>query len=98
MQARSMLHDQRKEHILQKLDEKMPDQLYKTAKNKANQTNCCICFEDFKDEASIKETSCLHIFHANCLKEWIKTKFEKPDCPTCRNEIQLMTNDQASEP
>ena len=31
---------------------------------------------------------CNHVFHHKCLDEWVKYK---PECPTCRNEIQTET-------
>jgi len=31
----------------------------------------------------------MHIFHSECLQQWIKTKYERPDCPSCRLAIVL---------
>ena len=36
--------------------------------------NCVICFEDFSDETILCMTECNHIFHKECLKEWVKVK------------------------
>ena len=38
---------------------------------------CVICYENFKKKESVKMTTCFHLFHFNCIKEWIKTKKEQ---------------------
>ena len=51
---------------------------------------CVICYENFKKKEPVKMTTCFHLFHFNCIKEWIKTKKEQidpPDCPICRREL-----------
>ena len=44
---------------------------------------CPICLEVFEDNSLIKSTFCLHIFHENCLYEWM---LRQPSCPLCRRE------------
>lgn len=47
---------------------------------------CVICMNDFSEEdgKEIAELSCKHIYHVECLKEWV----DKNDtCPTCRAPI-----------
>ena len=50
--------------------------------------SCSICLEDFKegDGKPIAELNCNsnHIFHLDCLSEWVKTK---DVCPMCRAPI-----------
>jgi hypothetical protein len=46
----------------------------------------------------VKETKCGHLFHASCLQEWIKRKIEKPDCPQCRVEIDLLEQIEPPQP
>ena len=45
---------------------------------------CCICLENFKinDESMI--LPCIHIFHSNCIKKWMK---RQNICPICKNKI-----------
>ncbi|TNV81907.1 hypothetical protein FGO68_gene10644 [Halteria grandinella] len=57
-------------------------------KAKVGDLTCCICFEELSDEVMIRETPCQHIFHSECIMEWIKAKFPKPDCPYCREEFK----------
>ena len=45
---------------------------------------CCICLENFiiNDETMI--LPCIHIFHSNCIKKWLK---RQNICPICKNKI-----------
>lgn len=58
-------------------------------KSQGNQNNdkCPICFENFKENEQVKMTFCFHVFHLICIKKWIETKLECPDCPICRRKI-----------
>ncbi|KAM1356701.1 hypothetical protein ACFX13_031518 [Malus domestica] len=48
-------------------------------------TACAICLEDFADGDSCQIFSlCNHIFHSNCIDNWL---MNKPTCPVCRNCI-----------
>lgn len=51
---------------------------------------CIICLELFHNKSTIYVLKCheTHIFHVNCLKEWVKRKYE---CPSCRRFIQFQT-------
>lgn len=42
---------------------------------------CPICIEDFKKSVRCLQMPCKHLFHAKCLKRWLKTK---DTCPVCR--------------
>ena len=45
---------------------------------------CCICMEDFLDQDVLVETSCKHIFHKQCFREWLR---QARTCPVCRSDI-----------
>jgi hypothetical protein len=49
-----------------------------------NNENCSICFEIFKDNEIVNITYCNHIYHNNCITEWIKIN---KTCPLCREYI-----------
>lgn len=49
------------------------------------QINCAICLNDFEPENLISITSCNHIFHKDCIKEWTHYK---TNCPVCRDELK----------
>lgn len=47
-------------------------------------SNCTICLEEFKvgiDKVSL--TPCFHVFHYNCISEWLKKNVTKITCPNC---------------
>lgn len=46
---------------------------------------CCICMEKYGDTHEIKRTPCKHVFHATCIKNWLKTQ---RTCPLCRIDLQ----------
>lgn len=49
-----------------------------------NNTECSICLIEYENEDHVIETKCDHVFHMDCLTEWLTRKME---CPLCRSEI-----------
>ena len=45
---------------------------------------CCICMEEFAEHDVLVETSCKHIFHKQCCREWLR---QARTCPVCRSDI-----------
>jgi hypothetical protein len=62
------------------------------------QTECAICFEDFKEGENKKTLdACKHVFHTSCISEWFD-RSKKTDrltfettapCPMCRKKFTL---------
>ena len=54
-------------------------------RSKGEIESCAICLDDFKegDGKQIAELSCneKHIYHLDCLSEWVK---KNENCPICR--------------
>ncbi|KAF8822595.1 hypothetical protein IE077_003392 [Cardiosporidium cionae] len=49
--------------------------------------SCCICYEDLATNV-VALSSCGHIFHDNCLKDWLKrSKSSEWKCPLCRSSV-----------
>jgi len=46
---------------------------------------CTICLENYVNGDDSIALPCIHIFHANCIKIWLK---ENNSCPICKNEIK----------
>jgi hypothetical protein len=46
--------------------------------------SCSICFENFKENEIVNITKCIHIYHENCINEWLK---RNKTCPLCRFNI-----------
>ena len=45
---------------------------------------CVICQDDFKDFEKVKKLKCEHLFHINCIDQWLK---KEKKCPFCNKEI-----------
>ena len=45
---------------------------------------CTICLENFQKLDKVINLNCLHMFHDNCIKTWLKNNNY---CPICKNEI-----------
>ena len=46
--------------------------------------DCPICIEPFKEGDELYRLRCGHIYHTECIEEWININ---RICPTCRNTI-----------
>jgi len=55
-----------------------------------NHDDCCsVCFEEFKEivnglDVGLARTPCSHMFHYDCITQWLK---RSETCPLCRHEI-----------
>lgn len=52
-------------------------------------TDCTVCFVEINKGEKVVKLDCEHIFHRNCIDEWVKYKQE---CPNCRKEIKVKRN------
>ena len=49
---------------------------------------CTICIEDFKENKSrVSITPCKHIFHYQCLNNWLSKNVMNPKCPNCNYNL-----------
>ena len=49
---------------------------------------CSICLEAFEfNKSQVSVTPCKHIFHFDCLKNWLETEVVNPQCPNCKYRI-----------
>ena len=56
-----------------------------------DENGCAICFSPFEDHDLVCESnnlSCKHVFHKDCLVQWLE---RHEDCPICRNIYILET-------
>ncbi len=54
---------------------------------------CSICLENIKENDKVSYTPCKHIFHFDCLKNYIKSTL-KTNCPLCKFDFfSLLTNE-----
>ena len=45
---------------------------------------CVICLENINKKQLIRTLNCFHIYHKNCIDEWLVKKFK---CPICCKDI-----------
>ena len=60
---------------------------------------CTICLEPITLKCDVSTTSCGHLFHTNCIKDWLNTdkwvnvtKGTKKSCPQCRSSCGHLKN------
>jgi hypothetical protein len=67
------------------LDEVEFDNLERIKYDKSDKSlECLICLDTFEDEENLIKIKCNHIFHCNCIKNWLCEESNK--CPVCRIE------------
>lgn len=50
--------------------------------------SCAICLENFDSSSEVKQLPiCHHVFHSNCLMEWLR---QHDSCPMCRTNLSSM--------
>ena len=64
------------------LIDKIEDIVYDS--NKFECSSCTICMCEFEEKEVIKKVNCNHMFHSECIKQWI---LREPKCPCCRVQI-----------
>ena len=47
--------------------------------------NCPMCMDVFAKDEDIMQVTCGHVFHNDCVKEWLK---KSNTCPKCRFKIE----------
>ena len=55
-------------------------------KRSINNNNCVICLSEFQIGERIAALPCLHVFHYDCIKNWLINELS---CPVCKFEVTL---------
>ena len=57
---------------------------------------CTICLENFNDQnINVCITPCNHIFHKDCLFDWLHDNIENTKCPNCNQQF-IITNEEGN--
>ena len=80
--------DKKKRHLFLEMDEYQYKHIQKYESRK--ETECAICLEEFKGIDIIKAFyKCEHIFHKNCLRNWL---LKSNVCPLCKHDLKKDIN------
>lgn len=61
---------------------------YSSSDDRYNQASCIICLTEFQNANLLRKLVCSHIFHKNCIDQWIMNNInKKPVCPVCKNHL-----------
>ena len=82
------MSNRRKEDLTIKLNNRTP------TKEELNNNDlvCSICLDEFEEDQNLSEfKECKHLFHKECIEQWIQTK---GTCPMCRHEMDLQQSNR----
>lgn len=54
-----------------------------------NTEKCTICLSEFEDNEDVRRLPCMHLFHIECVDQWLATNKR---CPICRVDIETHLN------
>jgi hypothetical protein len=80
----NMLTDQT-EDVISTLNEEDKNKLKKYILKNNVDDKCLICFDNLEIGQEIIELPCIHIYHSNCINEYL-TKYNYK-CPCCKDEV-----------
>lgn len=91
-QAPSMSEASYKRNKLKKALTKLFETSLKPRKNEVgnnefNVTECTICLEEFDSKSNVTKLLCKHVFHFECIVDWIKKQRSEIKCPNCNLKI-----------
>ncbi|GFQ77804.1 e3 ubiquitin-protein ligase Arkadia [Trichonephila clavata] len=59
--------------------------IMKCNENEDNLEKCTICLCEFEDNEDVRRLPCMHLFHIECVDQWLTTNKR---CPICRVDIE----------
>ena len=63
--------------------DKLPTKKYRQRIDGDN-NKCIICMEEFEEKERVKYLPCEHLFHHDCIRQWL---LKEKSCPYCKSEI-----------
>lgn len=51
-----------------------------------HEEKCTVCQYDFSENEDIRKLTCGHLFHIDCVDEWL---LKNKQCPLCKVEIRI---------
>ena len=62
-----------------------------SADTKADECSICLDFFQKQEPQAVLLLACNHVFHIDCLTNWLREKGENSKCPVCRKSALLKT-------
>jgi hypothetical protein len=53
----------------------------------AHAENCTICLSDYEEGETLRTLPCFHIFHKDCIDDWLK---QSKVCPVCKYQVDTV--------
>jgi hypothetical protein len=78
------------EEFIKELEKYSEISYYNETNDNDDNKICSICYENFKNNDKIIKLPCHHIYHYNCLMEWLKEKYS---CPLDNNNLKEMIDE-----
>lgn len=67
--------------------------LRRTSEADEDAEKCTICLSLFEDDCDVRRLPCMHLFHRDCVDQWLVTS---KHCPICRVDIRSDSRDYTS--
>jgi len=58
-----------------------------------DKSTCSVCLSDFQEGDTLKTVPCMHLFHTECIDEWLKMSKVCPVCKTCVEDESAIPDD-----
>ncbi len=65
---------------------KMMKKILKINVCKNPEKECYICLESINENPNLRQFSCSHTFHPECIGKWLGTRYDET-CPVCRQQL-----------
>jgi hypothetical protein len=64
--------------------DRVPKFTWEEGRGGNTQTQCMVCLSNFAAGEEVRQLPCSHVFHANCIDEWLR---RCTDCPICKANV-----------
>lgn len=62
---------------------------YKSEAEQIQSESCTICLSNLKSDQPVRRLPCFHIYHIDCIDNWLKINHT---CPNCRTSMLKLAN------
>lgn len=74
---------------------KLKPKKFNQISNEFNSAECTVCLEDFDIKSNVSTLLCKHVFHFECIVDWIKKQKGELKCPNCN--VKIIPDDMLNE-